>query len=60
MRSEKVLDGEDPEGKPKIRQVTYKRITQNGEVLQDGVFRRDTHKELDSCEGPSPDPVSVC
>ncbi|WP_162924769.1 VanW family protein [Rubrobacter indicoceani] len=59
MRSEKVFDGEDPGGKPTTRWVTYKRITQNGEVLQDGVFRRDTYKELDPYEGPPPNSVSV-
>lgn len=59
MRSEKVFDGEDPEGKPMTKWVTYKRITQDGKVIMDGVFRRDTYKELDPYEGPPPNSVSV-
>lgn len=50
MWSEKVFDGTDAEGKPTTRWVTYKKVTQNGEVIFDGIFRRDTYKELDPYE----------
>lgn len=50
MTSEKVYEGEDPEGKPTTRWVVYKTVTRNEEVLYDGVFRRVTYKELDPYE----------
>lgn len=50
MWSEKVFDGTDAEGKPTTRWVTYKKVTQNGEGIFEGVFRRDTNKELDPYE----------
>lgn len=53
MWSEKAFDGTDPEGTPTTRWVTYKKITRNGKVLLEGVFRRDTYKELDPYELPA-------
>lgn len=50
MTSEKIYEGEDSEGKPTTRWAVHKTVTQNGQVLYDGAFRRVTYKELDPYE----------
>lgn len=46
MSSEKVGEWDDAEGNPATKWVTYKTVTENGEVVQDGVFHTDTYKYL--------------
>lgn len=46
MSSQKVREWNDAEGNPATKWVTYKTVTENGQVIQDGVFHTDTYKYL--------------
>ncbi len=52
VTSEKVYDGENAAGEPTTRWAAYKTVTENGEVVEDGVFRTVTYEELEPYEGP--------
>lgn len=54
VTSEKVYDGPDASGEPITRWNAYKTIVQDGEVVEDGVFRTVTYSELEPYEGPPP------
>ncbi|MBA2376362.1 MAG: VanW family protein [Actinomycetota bacterium] len=54
VTSDKVYDGTDAEGDAVTRWAANKTITQNGEVVEDGVFRTVTYRELEPYEGPPP------
>jgi vancomycin resistance protein YoaR len=46
MNSEKVNEYEDDEGNPVTEWVTYRTVSRNGEVIEDGVYHEDTYKYL--------------
>ncbi|MGI9048992.1 MAG: VanW family protein [Rubrobacteraceae bacterium] len=46
MSSKKVATTKDSEGNPVTKWVTYKKVTENGKVLSDGVLHTDTYKYL--------------
>jgi vancomycin resistance protein YoaR len=57
MSSEKVDEWDDAEGNPVTEWDTYKTVTQDGEVIQNGLFHTDTYKYLKpeaSAEGRPP------
>lgn len=54
ITSEKVFDGTDAEGEPMTRWAAHKTVAENGEVVEDGVFRTVTYRELEPYEGPPP------
>lgn len=54
MSSEKISTTEDEEGHPVTKWVTYQTVTQNGQVLYDGVLHTDTYKYLKPAEEDAP------
>jgi vancomycin resistance protein YoaR len=46
MTSEKVNEYEDDEGNPVTEWVTYRTVSRDGEVIEDGVYHEDTYKYL--------------
>lgn len=54
MNSEQVAEYEDDEGNPVTEWVTYKTVTENGEVTFDGVVNNDTYKYLKPAEEDAP------
>lgn len=46
MSSEKVAEYDDEEGNPVTEWVTYRTVSRDGEVIEDGVYHRDTYKYL--------------
>lgn len=46
MNSEKVAEYEDQKGDPVTEWVTYRTVSRNGEVIEDGVYHEDTYKFL--------------
>lgn len=55
MDSQKVYDGKDSKGKPLTKWVTYKKVTQNGQVVFNDVLHEDTYKYLEPYTTPDKD-----
>lgn len=50
MDSERVAKYKDDDKKPVTEWVTYKTVTQNGEVIFDGLLHTDTYRHLEDAE----------